>query len=72
MFPQAFRLDVPTLAIAADDRVTVTIPRHSIVMVDESLDSESRFVNVRWKNRVLKMFTADLQERGKYVHGRVQ
>ena len=67
-----YRLTYPTLAIETkgDERIAVTLPKDEIIeVVGGPRHDDTRMVDIRWLERDLVMFVADLYARGEYIGG---
>ena len=70
--PQAgkrYRLKNSTLAIMVHNgqHLPLTVPVGSVVQVAAGRLNENRLVDVEWQGKPLKMFAADLRNRGELV-----
>ena len=69
MEPRRFRLKTPTIAVAVtSDRTVIEVPAGDEIVVIDNLEVDPAKpncqVNVKWKDRTVKMFAGDVLDRG--------
>jgi len=69
MLPEAFRLNMPTIALFSEDgrQVARTIPQGSVVRVN-TLEG-NKLIEAVWEGKIILMFAQDIRSRGEKVTG---
>ncbi len=62
-------LNAETLSVYAEgtSKGYVYVPAGSVIVVNDKMPKDQRFVEIEWENRKLKMFAEDLQDRAQLI-----
>lgn len=69
MSGQRYRMKIPTLAVFIQDGHgrAMKIPKDAEIEVLDALPEHDRLVDVSWDGKAVRMFTADIRERGEQL-----